>query len=115
MPGWRKGDYETEDIPDSSTVEAVSFAFPVNKQQVEKIIGESSDFFAKNRPLPKVSEGDYLALMSAGAYGFVMASNYNTRSLAAEVLVHGRQAAVVRGRQKLPDVWKDEKLPAWLK
>ena len=76
---------------------------------------ESSDFFAKNRPLPKVSEGDCLALMSAGAYGFVMASNYNTRSLAAEVLVNGRRAAVVRDRQKLPDVWKGEKLPAWLK
>jgi len=76
---------------------------------------ESSDFFAKNRPLPKASEGDYLALMSAGAYGFVMASNYNTRSLAAEVLVNGRQAAVVRDRQKLPEVWKGEKLPAWLK
>jgi diaminopimelate decarboxylase len=76
---------------------------------------ESSDFFAKNRPLPEVSGGDYLALMSAGAYGFVMASNYNTRSLAAEVLVNGRHAAVVRRRQKLSEIWKDEKLPAWLK
>src|SRR5438477_8367570 len=44
---------------------------------------ESGDFFAKNRPLPRVGEGDHLALMSAGAYGFVMASNYNTRALAA--------------------------------
>ncbi|HKS36380.1 MAG TPA: diaminopimelate decarboxylase [Verrucomicrobiae bacterium] len=78
-------------------------------------ICESGDFFAKSRPLPKVEEGDHLALMSAGAYGFVMASNYNTRALAAEVLVHGNKSAVVRERQKLPEIWKDEKLPAWLK
>jgi diaminopimelate decarboxylase len=76
---------------------------------------ESADFFAKNRPLPKVGEGDYLALMSAGAYGFVMASNYNARATAVEVLVQGSKSAVVRERQKLPDIWKDEKLPAWLK
>jgi diaminopimelate decarboxylase len=76
---------------------------------------ESADFFAKNRPLPKVGDGDYLALMSAGAYGFVMASNYNTRALAAEVLVNGKKSAVVRERQKLPEIWKDEKLPVWLK
>jgi diaminopimelate decarboxylase len=87
---------------------------PVSSDVVGPIC-ESGDFFAKNRPLPKVEEGNHLALMSAGAYGFVMASNYNTRSLAAEVLVHGRKSAVVRGRQKLPELWKDERLPAWLK
>ncbi len=54
-------------------------------------ICESGDYFCKDRPLPKVGEGDYLALLSAGAYGFVMASNYNTRSLAAEVMVNGKQ------------------------
>jgi diaminopimelate decarboxylase len=75
---------------------------------------ESTDFFAKDRPLPKVGEGDYLALMSAGAYGFVMASNYNTRPLIAEVLVKGNKAAVVRQRQKMTDIWKDERIPAWL-
>ena len=62
-----------------------------------------------------MGEADYLALMSAGAYGFVMASNYNTRALAAEVLVHGTKYALVRDRQKLPDIWRSEKLPAWLK
>lgn len=51
-------------------------------------ICESGDYFAKNRPLPKVGEGDHLALLSAGAYGFVMASNYNSRGMAAEVLVN---------------------------
>ena len=53
--------------------------------------------------------------MSAGAYGFVMASNYNTRALAAEVLVNGNKSAVVRERQKLPGIWKDERVPAWLR
>ena len=88
---------------------------PAISSDVVGPVCESSDFFAKNRPLPKVGEGDYLALMSAGAYGFVMASNYNTRSLATEVLVNGSKSAVVRERQKLPDIWKDEQLPAWLK
>ena len=78
-------------------------------------ICESGDYFAKDRPLPKVGEGDYLALLSAGAYGFVMASNYNSRAMAAEVLVSGNKAALVRERQKLDDIWKAEKLPAWLK
>ena len=75
---------------------------------------ESGDYFAKDRPLPKVGEGDHLALLSAGAYGFVMASNYNSRATAAEVLVNGSKSAVVRERQKLPDIWKLEKIPAWL-
>jgi diaminopimelate decarboxylase len=78
-------------------------------------ICESGDFFAKNRPLPKVGEGDCVALMSAGAYGFVMASNYNTRALAAEVLVNSNKSAVVRERQKLAQIWNAERLPEWLK
>ena len=78
-------------------------------------ICESGDYFAKDRPLPKVDEGDHLALLSAGAYGFVMASNYNSRAFAAEVLVNGNKAALVRPRQKLEEIWAGEKLPAWLK
>ena len=78
-------------------------------------ICESGDYFAKDRPLPKVGEGDHLALLSAGAYGFVMASNYNSRGLAAEVLVHGNKAALVRARQPVEEIWADESLPAWLK
>ena len=77
-------------------------------------ICESSDFFCKDRPLPKVSPGDFLALLSAGAYGSVMASNYNTRALAAEVLVNGTRAALVRRRQALPQIWENESLPGWL-
>lgn len=78
-------------------------------------ICESGDYFAKDRPLPKVGEGDHLALLSAGAYGFVMASNYNSRGLAAEVLVNGNKAALVRERQTVESIWKTEKIPAWLK
>jgi diaminopimelate decarboxylase len=78
-------------------------------------ICESGDYFAKDRPLPKVGEGDYLALLSAGAYGFVMASNYNSRGLAAEVLVNGRQAALVRPRQPVEKIWETESIPSWLK
>jgi len=78
-------------------------------------ICESADYFAKDRRLPKVGEGDYLALLSTGAYGFVMASNYNSRGLAAEALVHGHKAALVRERQDLPKIWEPEMLPTWLR
>lgn len=78
-------------------------------------ICESGDYFCKDRPLAKVGEGDHLALLSAGAYGFVMASNYNTRALAAEVLVNGRKFAVTRERQAIKDIWADERVAPWLK
>jgi diaminopimelate decarboxylase len=78
-------------------------------------ICESGDYFCKDRPLPKLGEGDHIALLSAGAYGFVMASNYNTRSLVAEVLVNGKQAALVRERQPVEEIWASESVPAWLK
>ena len=76
-------------------------------------ICESGDYFCKDRPLPPLAEGDYIALLSAGAYGSVMGSNYNSRPLPPEVLVHGRQAAVVRSRQPVSDQWKLESTPAW--
>ena len=78
-------------------------------------ICESGDYFCKDRPLPKVGEGDYLALLSSGAYGFVMASNYNSRPLAAEVLVHGKKADAARKRQEVEKIWEDEKIVSWLK
>ena len=76
-------------------------------------ICESGDTFCKDRPLPKVGEGDYLALLSAGAYGFVMASNYNSRPLAAEVMVRGNRSALVRKRQREEDIWNGESIPSW--
>ena len=85
------------------------------KSDVVGPICESSDYFCKDRPLPKVGEGDYLALLSAGAYGFVMASNYNTRPLAAEILVNGGRAAVARERQPVKEIWSGEQVVAWLR
>lgn len=85
------------------------------KSDVVGPICESGDFFCKDRPLAKVGEGDHLALLSAGAYGFVMASSYNTRPLAAEVMVHGRQAALVRERQPVAEVWASESVAPWLR
>ena len=78
-------------------------------------ICESGDYFCKDRPLPKVGEGDYLALLSAGAYGLVMASNYNARPLAAEILVNGQHATVARERQAVKEIWSGEKIAPWLK
>ena len=77
-------------------------------------ICESGDTFCKERPLQKMVEGDFLAILSAGAYGFVMASNYNTRPMAAEVLVHGDKAALVRKRQAVEAIWDGESVPDWM-
>jgi diaminopimelate decarboxylase len=85
------------------------------KSDVVGPICESSDFFCKDRPLPKVGEGDHLALLSAGAYGFVMASTYNARPLAAEVLVNGKKFAMCRERQPAKEIWAGEKVVAWLR
>jgi len=78
-------------------------------------ICESADFFCKDRPLPAVAEGELLALLSGGAYGFVMSSNYNTRALAAEILVDGAKSALVRRRQGVEEIWAAEKIPSWLR
>ena len=78
-------------------------------------ICESGDYFCKDRPLPKVGEGDFLALLSAGAYGSVMGSNYNARPLPTEVLVNGKKFAAVRERQAVAKIWADEKIAPWQK
>jgi len=77
-------------------------------------ICESGDYFCKDRPLAKVGAGDRLALLSAGAYGSVMGSNYNTRPLPAEILVNGRKVAVARRRQAVEDLWASETVAPWL-
>jgi diaminopimelate decarboxylase len=69
---------------------------------------ESGDFFAQDRELPPAREGDLLALMSAGAYGFAMASNYNSRPLPAEVLVQRDRFSLIRRRQTIEDLVRDE-------
>jgi diaminopimelate decarboxylase len=72
-------------------------------------ICESGDFLAADRALPAVREGDLLAVMSAGAYGFSMASNYNSRPRPAEVMIEGGNATVVRERESWEDLVRDER------
>jgi diaminopimelate decarboxylase len=82
-----------------------------NKTEKIDIVGpvcESGDFFALDREMPELREGDLLAIMSAGAYGFVMASNYNSRPLPAEALVRGDKFALIRKRQTWEDLARDE-------
>lgn len=69
---------------------------------------ESGDFFAQDREMPPLAEGDLVSVMSAGAYGFVMASNYNSRPLPAEVLVRGAEFSLIRERQTLADLVRGE-------
>jgi len=71
-------------------------------------ICESGDFLAKERLIAKVKEGNYLAVMSAGAYGFSMSSNYNSRLRAAEVMVAGNKALVIRKRESAQDLVRNE-------
>ncbi len=84
---------------------------------VADIVGpicESGDFLAKDREMPAFRQGDLIAFMSAGAYGFAMSSNYNSRPRAAEVMVKGAVSQVVREREKVEDLLKGEKIPAFL-
>jgi diaminopimelate decarboxylase len=87
-----------------------------NKTERMDIVGpvcESGDFFAQDREMPELRAGDLLAVMSAGAYGFVMASNYNSRPLPAEALVRGDKLALIRKRQTIDDLIRDEVDPTW--
>ena len=84
-------------------------AAPRGKQPLQTVdvvgpVCESGDFFARDRVLPKVERGDLLAVLDAGAYGMALASNYNTRPRAAEVLVEGRRARLIRRRETKKDL-----------
>jgi diaminopimelate decarboxylase len=79
--------------------------------EVVDIVGpvcESGDFFARGREVPVVPEGELLAILDTGAYGMALASNYNTRPRAAEVLVEGKSAKVVRRRETVEDLLRSE-------
>jgi diaminopimelate decarboxylase len=78
-------------------------------------ICESGDCFAKDRSLQEVGEGELIAFMSAGAYGHAMASRYNTRALAAEVLVQGGKFELINARESFEHMIAGEKVPAFLK
>jgi len=96
--------------------EIVPVEEPGKSKNTEKIdivgpVCETGDFFALDREMPELREGDLLAIMSAGAYGFVMASNYNSRPLPAEALVRGDKFALIRKRQTWEDLIRDEVEP----
>lgn len=78
-------------------------------------ICESGDCFAKDRQLQEVGEGELIAFMSAGAYGYAMASRYNTRPMPAEVLVKGSAFELVNARETFEQIISGEKVPAFLK
>ena len=71
---------------------------------------ESGDFFARNREMPAAAEGDLLAILDAGAYGMSLASNYNTRARAAEVLIDGKSKKVIRNRESIGDLLAPERV-----
>ena len=83
----------------------------VTKREITDVVGpicETGDFFARDRELPVVAEGDRLAILDAGAYGMVLSSNYNTRPRPAEVLVAGKSAKVIRRRERVADLLRSE-------
>lgn len=94
---------------------------PVVKDQdgmvVADIVGpicESGDFLVKDREVPMFKQGDQMAFMSAGAYGFAMSSSYNSRPRVAEVMVKGDRFEVIRERETVEDLIKGERLPSFL-
>ncbi len=90
---------------------------PGAPQQDFDVVGpvcETGDTFAKSRALPHIAAGELVAFRSAGAYGAVMASEYNSRPLIPEVLVHGDQFAVIRARPTFDEMLKRDTIPTWL-
>jgi len=83
---------------------------PAQKETVDVVgpVCESGDFLARDRELPRMEEGDLLAILDAGAYGMVLASNYNTRPRPAEVLVNGKSVKVIRRRERVRDLYSAE-------
>jgi len=95
----------------------VAEAAPGSPTQAFDVVGpvcETGDTFAKARDLPLVAAGDLVAFRSAGAYGAVMASEYNSRPLVPEVLVRGDQFAVIRARPSFDEMLKRDSIPEWL-
>jgi diaminopimelate decarboxylase len=110
------------DLIRPSLYDAYHRILPVLKKKREitfcDVVGpicESGDFLARGRELKQVRHGEHLAVMSAGAYGFSMSSNYNSRPRAAEIIVKGTQHSLIRKREIYRDLVRNEKIPAFLK
>jgi diaminopimelate decarboxylase len=89
---------------------------PVRERTTERLMAdvvgplcESGDFFAQDRDMPDVQPGDLLAVLTVGAYGFVLSSNYNTRPRPAEVMVHKGEAELIRARETVEELMAGEK------
>lgn len=96
----------------------VTAPVPETEREPADVVGpvcETGDLFAAERPLPPLAAGDLVALLSAGAYGAIMSSGYNSRLLVPEVLVHGAAFAVVRRRPTYEDMLAQEIVPPWLR
>jgi diaminopimelate decarboxylase len=100
--------HEIVPVEEQSTITSRSISKGAQKIDIVGPVCESGDFFALDREMPELHEGDLLAIMSAGAYGFVMASNYNSRPLPTEALVRGDQFALIRKRQNWEDLVRGE-------
>jgi diaminopimelate decarboxylase len=110
------------DLIRPSLYEAYHHILPARKNKRAEILAdvvgpicESGDFFARERKLNAPARGDLLAIMSAGAYGFSMSSNYNGRLRPAEILVKGSEYFVIKERETLVDLIRGEKIPGFLK
>jgi diaminopimelate decarboxylase len=107
------------DLMRPTLYDAYHETLPVVRRKRKKILAdvvgpicESGDFLARERMIQSVSRGDLLAVMSAGAYGFSMSSNYNSRPRAAEVLVRGREHFLIRRRETYQDITRTETMPS---
>ncbi|MEM7651137.1 MAG: diaminopimelate decarboxylase, partial [Pseudomonadota bacterium] len=87
---------------------------PMQKYDIVGPICETGDTFSTDREMPAMSAGDLAVIKSAGAYGFCMASNYNTRPMPPEILVDGDSVALIRPRQSYDDIIGLETIPDWL-
>ncbi len=86
-------------------------AKPTQNIDIAGNICESGDLFARDRPMPDINEGNLLAILNAGAYAFSMSSQYNSRPRAAEILVQGGKAEVIRERETFADLFSKQNLP----
>ena len=87
----------------------------IQKVDIAGNVCESGDLFARDRLMPDVEENDVLAILNAGAYGFTMSSNYNSRPLASEVLITDGEANLVRERERFEDLYDKQIIPSHLK
>jgi diaminopimelate decarboxylase len=96
----------------------VSGGAALRRKLLTDVVGpicESGDFLGKDREMPELSPGEFAAVMSAGAYGFSMSSNYNSRMRAAEVMVKGAESFLIRRRETIEDIVRGEEIPPFLK